>query len=107
VWFLRLCQWVAPLGFVAVLAGWTVAEVGRQPWTVYGQMRTAQSVSPSLTGPDVLWSLLAYMTIYLILYPAGLAVMAKIVRQGPTDQASSEYPVEGLQPRAPLATVAE
>ena len=51
IWFLRLCQWTAPLGFIAVLAGWTVAEVGRQPWTVYGQLRTAQSVSPSLTGP--------------------------------------------------------
>jgi cytochrome d ubiquinol oxidase subunit I len=107
VWFLRLCQWVAPLGFVAVLAGWTVAEVGRQPWTVYGQLRTAQSVSPSLTGPDVLWSLLAYMAIYLMLYPAGIAVMARIVRQGPTGQVPPEYPVEGLQPRAPLAAAAE
>jgi cytochrome bd ubiquinol oxidase subunit I len=34
--YLRLCQWAAPLGFVAVLAGWTTTEVGRQPWTVYG-----------------------------------------------------------------------
>ncbi len=40
----------APLGFIAVLAGWTTTEVGRQPWTVYGLMRTADSVSPSLTG---------------------------------------------------------
>jgi cytochrome d ubiquinol oxidase subunit I len=107
VWFLRLCQWMAPSGFVAVLSGWTVAEVGRQPWTVYGQMRTAQSVSPSLTGPDVLWSLLAYMTVYLILYPAGVAVMARIVWQGPAEQAEAEHPVEGLQPRAPVIGAAE
>ena len=40
VWFLRFCPWVAPLGFVAVIAGWIVTEVGRQPWTVYGLMRT-------------------------------------------------------------------
>jgi cytochrome d ubiquinol oxidase subunit I len=52
VWFLRLCQWTAPLGFVAVIAGWTTTEVGRQPWTVYGLLRTAQSVTPSLTGMD-------------------------------------------------------
>ena len=108
VWFLRLCQWMAPAGFVAVLSGWTVAEVGRQPWTVYGQMRTVQSVSPSLTGPDVLWSLFAYMGVYLILYPAGFAVMARIVRQGPAERAAVEqgaveHPVEGLQPRAPIA----
>ena len=50
VWFLRLCQWMAPLGFIAVIAGWMTTEVGRQPWTVYGLLRTANSVSPSLTG---------------------------------------------------------
>ena len=83
VWFLRLCQCAAPLGFVAVLAGWTVTEVGRQPWTVYGLLRTAQSVTPSLTGTDVAWSLLAYMAVYLTMYPAGIAVMARIIRQGP------------------------
>ena len=76
-WFLVLCQWTAPLGFVAVLAGWTTTEVGRQPWTVYGLMRTANSVSPSLTGPDVLWSFLAYVAVYLLMYPAG------ICRHGP------------------------
>ena len=52
---------MVPIGFVAVIAGWLVTEVGRQPWTVYGVLRTAQSVSPSLTGSDVLISLLAYM----------------------------------------------
>jgi cytochrome d ubiquinol oxidase subunit I len=106
-WFLRLCQWVAPLGFVAVLAGWTVAEVGRQPWTIYGELRTAQSVSPSLTGPDVLWSLLAYMAVYLVLYPAGIAVMAGIVRRGFGEQPTPELPVEGLQPRGPIIAAAE
>jgi cytochrome d ubiquinol oxidase subunit I len=45
-WFLRLCTLVSPLGFVAVLAGWVTTEVGRQPWTVYGLPRTADSVSP-------------------------------------------------------------
>ena len=106
-WFLRLCQWVAPLGFVAVLAGWTVAEVGRQPWTVYGELRTAQSVSPSLMGPDVMWSLLAYMAVYLVLYPAGIAVMARMVRAGFVEQAGAEMPVEGLQPRGPITAAAE
>ena len=56
-WFLRCCELTAPLGFVAVIAGWITTEVGRQPWTVYGLMRTANSVSPSLTGWDVLLSL--------------------------------------------------
>ena len=104
--FLLLCQWAGPLGFIAVLAGWTTTEVGRQPWTIYGQMRTAQSVSPSLTGPDVMWSFLAYMAVYLIMYPAGIAVMARMVRTGPQEEAMTEKPIEGLQPRGPVAAAA-
>jgi cytochrome d ubiquinol oxidase subunit I len=106
-WFLKLCQWVAPLGFVAVLAGWTTTEVGRQPWTIYGLLRTADSVSPSLTGADVLWSLLAYMAVYLIMFPAGVAVMARMVREGPLEQAPPEQPVAGLQHQVPLPPAAE
>ncbi len=106
-WFLGLCQWTAPLGFIAVLAGWTVTEVGRQPWTVYGLFRTAQSVSPSLTGPDVLLSLLAYIVVYLLMFPAGIAVMARIVRTGPDEQAMQAQPIEGLQSRSPFTTPAE
>ena len=106
-WFLRLCPWTAPLGFVAVLAGWTVTEVGRQPWTVYGLFRTAQSVSPSLTGRDVLISLLAYVVVYLAMFPAGIAVMAGIVRAGPGEEAITERPVEGLQSQPFLNTPAE
>ncbi len=102
-WYLRACELVAPLGFVAVLAGWTTTEVGRQPWTVYGLMRTAHSVSPSLTGPDVLWSLLAYMAVYLIMFPAGIVVMAGIVRTGPVAAELPDKPVEGFQHEAPFS----
>ncbi len=66
-----------------MLAGWTVTEVGRQPWTVYGVMRTADSVSPSLTGQNVLISLIAYGVVYLIIFPVGVALMARLVRIGP------------------------
>jgi cytochrome d ubiquinol oxidase subunit I len=101
-WFLRLCQLVAPLGFIAVLAGWTTTEVGRQPWTIYGLFRTADSVSPSLTGGNVMASLLLYMMVYLIMYPTGIAFMAGIVRQGVRDSESAPLPIEGAQRRAPF-----
>ncbi len=106
-WYLRLCQWVAPLGFVAVLAGWTVTEVGRQPWTISGLTRTAQSVSPSLTGRDVLWSLLAYAVVYLLMFPAGIAVMAGLVRAGPTERLTEDQPAPGLRSRSPFDAPAE
>jgi cytochrome d ubiquinol oxidase subunit I len=100
-WFLRLCQIVAPLGFVAVVAGWTTTEVGRQPWTVYGLLRTADSVSPSLTGTDVLISLAGYIAVYLVMFPAGLLVMARLVRRGPVDPLTEETPIEGGRPNHP------
>src|SRR5262249_16949994 len=82
-WFLLLSMAMGPLGFVAVLAGWTTTEVGRQPWTVYGMLRTADSTSPSLVGGDVLVSLLAYMVVYLIIYPSAVLIAARLVRKGP------------------------
>ena len=91
----------APLGFLAVLAGWTTTEVGRQPWTVYGLLRTADSVSPSLTGRDVAGlAARLHALVYLLMFPTGVALMARIVRGGPerrrqaTDRAGRERPVE-------------
>jgi cytochrome d ubiquinol oxidase subunit I len=84
-----------------VIAGWTTTEVGRQPWTVYGLMRTADSVSPSLTGSDVFVSLLLYVAVYLIIYPVGLFAMLRIVWRGPV-AADEPTPVASGRPRAPI-----
>ena len=104
-WYLRLCQITTCLGFAAVIAGWTTTEVGRQPWTVYGLMRTADSVSPSLTGSDVLVSLLLYVAVYLVIYPVGLSVMLRFVWRGPigSDEAA---PVVGGRPKSPIEALA-
>lgn len=99
--FLRACTWFAPAGFIAVLAGWTTTEVGRQPWTVYGLLRTAHSVTPSLTGFDVALSLLGYVVAYLIMFPAGILLMARIVRRGPA-AAAVTTPVEGWRSESPI-----
>ena len=101
-WFLRLCQWTAPLGFIAVVAGWTTTEVGRQPWTVYGLLRTADSVSPSLTGSDVAISLAFYVVVYLIMFPTGIAFMAGLVRNGPRDGNLEPAAIESGRPGLPF-----
>ena len=100
--FLRLAQLAAPLGFVAVIAGWCVTEVGRQPWTVYGLVRTAESVSPSLTSYDVAISLACYMFVYLLIYPSGLLLMLRIVRKGPGPSAEQASKMEAGLPQAPV-----
>jgi cytochrome d ubiquinol oxidase subunit I len=91
-----------PLGFIAVIAGWTTTEVGRQPWTVYGLMRTADSVSPSLTGNDVLISLIGYGIVYLVIFPVGVALMARLVRNGPLAPGPEPDTVEGGRPGLPV-----
>jgi len=100
--FLRLAQFAAPLGFIAVIAGWCVTEVGRQPWTVYGLLRTAHSVSPSLTGYNVALSLASYMLVYLLIYPWGVMLMLRIVRQGPGHVAEQVPMIEAGRPQAPV-----
>ncbi|HKU65061.1 MAG TPA: cytochrome ubiquinol oxidase subunit I [Rhizomicrobium sp.] len=102
-WFQRALMWSMPLGFIAVVAGWTTTEVGRQPWTVYGVMRTAHSVTPSLTGSDVLLSLIGYMVVYCIMFPAGLWMVLRIVRAGVAK--TGHGPVEGGRPAAPVKPV--
>ena len=101
-WFLRCCALSMPLGFIAVIAGWTTTEVGRQPWTVYGLMRTADSVSPSLTGNDVLISLIGYGIVYLVIFPVGIALMARLVRNGPLAPGPEPDTVEAGRPGLPV-----
>jgi len=102
-WFLRCCEFAVCLGFLAVLAGWTTTEVGRQPWTVYGLLRTADSVSPSLTGANVALSLLGYAVVYLIMFTVGVRYMWHLVQRGPDSAAADPVPVRAaaLVPQLP------
>lgn len=107
-WFLRLCEWLAPIGFLSVLAGWVTTEVGRQPWTVYGLLRTLHSVTPSLTTRDVLLSLTGYMLVYLIVFPVGILLMLRTVRTlEKSEKNATIQPVEGGQPSGPVTTPPE
>jgi cytochrome d ubiquinol oxidase subunit I len=81
--FQKLCTLCAPLGFIAVLAGWATTEVGRQPWVVFGLLRTRAAVSPSLTGADVAVSLLVYIVAYVFMFGMGLWFMIRLIRAGP------------------------
>src|SRR3984957_13385968 len=103
--FLLLCELTTPIGFIAVIAGWITTEVGRQPWTVYGLMRTADSVSPSLTGANVMLSLLLYIAVYLIVYPVGLSAMLRLVWRGPA-AAAGDAPDVSDRPKSPVEALA-
>jgi cytochrome d ubiquinol oxidase subunit I len=81
-WLLRACVLSIPAGFVATLAGWIVAEMGRQPWTVYRQLRTADSLSPVVPAA-VATTLAVFVVLYTLLLIAFLWYAAKLVRIGP------------------------
>ena len=73
---------LGPTGFVAVLAGWITTEVGRQPFTVYGLLRTSDSVAP-VAAPAVAMSLLAFIICYFILFGTGTWYLLKMMRRPP------------------------
>ena len=101
--FLAACQAMIPAGFIAVIAGWTVTEVGRQPWVVYGLMRTRDAVSPTLTGADVAVSLALYMVVYAIVFGAGLFYLVRLAKAGPPAHVDVRDPKLGERPARPLS----
>ena len=90
-------------GFIAVVAGWVVTEVGRQPWVVYGLLRTRDAVSPSLTGGDVVISMMLYVAVYAVVFGAGLYYLVRLVRAGPPEEIDVREPELRHRPARPLS----
>ena len=99
--FLYAATACIPTGYIAVTAGWITTEVGRQPWVVYGHLRTADAVSPNLTGPDVLISLAAYVLVYAVIFGAGLYYLVRLVQRGMPEDLPE--PREDRRPARPLS----
>jgi cytochrome d ubiquinol oxidase subunit I len=94
------------LGFIAVIAGWIVAEVGRQPYTVYGALRTTESVSP-VAAAQVATSLLVFMIVYAIIFTAGAVYMARLAARGFNDAPAGPPEAEHRAPGTPLGAVSD
>jgi cytochrome bd ubiquinol oxidase subunit I len=105
-WFLRFCVAMGPSGFIAVLAGWMVTEVGRQPWVVYGVLKTRDAVSPVIAS-QVATSLLAYVTVYAIVFTAGALFILRLMREGPIAAHVEPAPRQQRPPGTPLAKAPE
>jgi len=81
-WFQYWCMALTPAGFIAVLAGWFVTEIGRQPYIVYGLLKTADAISPVSAGPIAI-SLLAFIVVYVLVFGAGSYYILKLIAKGP------------------------
>jgi cytochrome bd ubiquinol oxidase subunit I len=98
----RLLLWATflsfPLPFIATLTGWFTAEVGRQPWSVYGALRTADAVTPTLTVTAVTVSLIIFVVVYLVIFSFGTLYVYRLLKAGPV-----EAHVAPSNPKRPLA----
>ena len=81
-WFQLWCIAMTPAGFATVLAGWFVTEIGRQPYIVYGVIRTAKTISPVM-GSQVALSLLAFIFSYVFIFGAGSYYILRLIGKGP------------------------
>jgi cytochrome d ubiquinol oxidase subunit I len=83
----RLLLWATflsfPLPYIAILTGWYTAEVGRQPWAVYGVLRTADAVTPFLTARSAAISLVVFCAIYSFIFGFGVFYIYRLLRAGP------------------------
>ncbi|MCU4336428.1 cytochrome ubiquinol oxidase subunit I [Acinetobacter dispersus] len=81
-WFHRFALVMGPSGFIAVLAGWFTTEVGRQPWVVYGVMRTKDALSP-VSAEQVGLTLIIFVVVYCVVFGIGIYYMLKLMHKGP------------------------
>ena len=104
-WFLWCAFLSFPTGFVAVLTGWFTAEVGRQPWVVYGLLRTEDAITPSLTGATALFSLVAYIAVYCTFIPFGVYYIYRLLREGPKGEGPTgeRHAIAGATANRPFA----
>jgi cytochrome d ubiquinol oxidase subunit I len=115
----RLYEWsllhrwavaMGPAGFVAVIAGWVTTEVGRQPYTVYGILRTADSVAP-LAAPAVATSLIAFVVVYFAVFGVGAWYILRLMHHAPQphepDLAEAPIRTAGITPAAQIERGAE
>ncbi len=101
---LRALTWMIPLPFVAVLAGWFVTEVGRQPWLIQDLMRLNDGVTPSLTGGMVLLTLVGYIAVYAVVFTAGLHYLKRVITAGP-DPVDAAPKDDTARPKRPWSAV--
>jgi cytochrome d ubiquinol oxidase subunit I len=105
----RLLLWLTflsfPLPFIATLTGWFTAEVGRQPWVVYGVLRTADAMTPFLTARAATISLVVFCAVYVFIFAFGTFYIYRLLQAGPTG--NLVLPPTAAVPNRPMSLIHE
>jgi len=105
-WYLRTADWAWPLGFVAILAGWITTENGRQPYVIYGILRTHDATSP-IAASTLAASLTGFVLVYGCVFSIGVYYIRKMIRHGPKGAAVASAATGHDLPNQPLASARE
>ncbi|MNR83166.1 Cytochrome bd ubiquinol oxidase subunit 1 [compost metagenome] len=109
-WFHRFAILMGPSGFIALLAGWFTTEVGRQPWIIYGVMRTKDALSP-VSAEQVGLTLIIFVIVYFIVFGVGIYYMLKLMHKGPEFLHNAPEEIGGVghfkTPMRPLSAIDE
>jgi cytochrome d ubiquinol oxidase subunit I len=100
-WLLWMIFYSFPVGFIATLSGWFTSEVGRQPWTVYGLLRTTEAATPFLQRFEVAFSLALFGVVYTILFVFGSVYIYVLLKRGPVQGLKSHVAIGN--PKRPLS----
>ncbi|BET43776.1 MULTISPECIES: cytochrome ubiquinol oxidase subunit I [Atlantibacter] len=103
--FLRFAFWMGPSGLIALLAGWVTTEVGRQPWVVYGLMRTRDAVSAH-SDLQMSISLLVFIVVYSLVFGVGYLYLIRLIKVGPQPEDDLSSKTDG-RPARPISAVGE
>ena len=103
-WLLKAFTLSIPLPFVAVLAGWFVTEIGRQPWMIQDVMRVSEAVTPSLSGWMALTTLIGYVLVYTVVFTAGVIYLRRVIQAGP-EAIRTASDDEAARPKRPWSAV--
>ncbi|HET8819345.1 MAG TPA: cytochrome ubiquinol oxidase subunit I [Xanthomonadaceae bacterium] len=102
-WLLDGWRLLSPAGFIALLAGWYVVEIGRQPYVVYGLLRTSDAVSPNISAAAVMTSLVVYAIAYAVIFGAGIWYLRKLMLVGPLPQPPKDTQGGEKTPARPMS----
>ena len=103
--FLRFAMLMGPSGLIAILAGWFTTEIGRQPWVIYGVMRTEHAVS-NHSALALSTTLIMFIVMYCAVFGTGISYMLKLVAKGPStddEEESARDRGQALRPARPLS----
>jgi len=87
--YLLALRWCWPLGFIAVVAGWTTTEVGRQPWVAHDVLRTADAASP-IPAMSIAVFIALFVLVYGIVFGAGIRYIRRLIKKGPEAKPADE-----------------